>query len=40
MPTKVTARLAMGRDGIENPCHGARISIPSGRGRWITKVNR
>ena len=22
MPTRVTARLAMGRDGIENPCHG------------------
>ena len=34
----VTAREAMGRDGIENPCHWLRISTPNGRGRWMNSV--
>ncbi len=38
MPTSVTANEAMGRDGIEKPCHWVRISTPNGRGRWMNSV--
>src|SRR5262245_3019142 len=36
--TRTAASTAIGRDGMAKPCHGPRISTPSGRGRRISSA--